>query len=80
MKSKFSKLVSNFIERCIDEIKDKDNKDKINQVVVEPIITEINNKLFPYLLISLVLYVIILLLIIGILIAIICKKNAVEDK
>nr|QFG73575.1 MAG: hypothetical protein [Megaviridae environmental sample] len=74
--TKFSDLAQNFIGRCIDEIQQTNNKDKINKLVIEPIIHEINLKLYPYLLTTLLLYAIILVLILGILVLIVYKSRA----
>ena len=73
--STLSRLTNDFLNRCLKEFDNKNNKDKVQRVIIDPIIDEINNKLFPYLIVTFVLYILILIPLIIILIVILAKKS-----
>jgi hypothetical protein len=69
------KLTSDLINRIVKHINTDDNKDKISKGIIEPLIGNINDKLYPYIVTIFLMYILILILIICILIILISKKN-----
>ena len=69
------KLTKDFIEKFVSEIKKDDNKKRIKEEVLHPILKEFSQKIYPYLNILFVMYSLNLVLIIVILFLILIKKN-----
>jgi hypothetical protein len=71
------KLVKDFIQKTIIEIKKKENKDVIETEILNPIFTSFTEKIYPYVSLLFIMYCLNLVLIIVILILIILynKKN-----
>lgn len=69
------KLTKDFIEKMVFEVKKEDNKKKIKDEILDPILNEFSEKIYPYINILFFMYSINLLLIIVILILIILRKK-----
>jgi len=71
------KLVKDFIQKTIIEIKKKENKDVIETEILNPIFSSFTEKIYPYVSLLFIMYCLNLVLIIVILILIILynKKN-----
>jgi len=69
------KLTKDFIEKFVSEIKKEDNKKKLKEDIVYPILNEFSDKIYPYISILFVMYSLNLVLIIVILFLILIKKN-----
>ena len=71
------KLVKDFIQKIIIEIKKKENKDIIEKDILNPIFSSFTEKIYPYVSLLFIMYCLNLVLIIVILILIILynKKN-----
>ena len=69
------KLTKDLIEKFVAEIKKDDNKQKIKEELLHPILTEFSQKIYPYINILFVMYSLNLVLIIIILFLILIKKN-----
>ena len=69
------KLTKDFIEKFVCEIKKDDNKKKLKEDIVYPILSEFSDKIYPYISILFVMYSLNLVLIIVILFLILIKKN-----
>lgn len=65
------KMIKDFIEKMIFEIKKEENQTKIEDELLNPLFTKYSNKLYPYLNILMYLYCLNLFLIILIIILII---------
>ena len=50
------KLTSDILYKCIQELKKDENKIKINENIVEPVITNLTDRLYPYLIILFIMY------------------------
>ena len=68
-----SKLVQSLIGKCIIEFKKKENLDKIHADVIDPIIYHSLKKLYPYIILSSVIFVLTFVLVIATLLIIIMK-------
>ena len=62
-------MTDNLINGFVDEIKKKKNRDKIMKNVVEPILSDINNRYFPHMMTLTVLLALIIILLTLLLIA-----------
>lgn len=69
------KITKDFIEKMVIEVKKEDNKKKIKDEILEPILNEFTEKIYPYINVLFFMYSINLLLIIVILFLIILKRN-----
>jgi hypothetical protein len=71
------KLIKDFIDKSIIELKKKENKERIETEILNPIITSFSEKIYPYVSLLFLMYCLNLVLIIIILILIIIynKKN-----
>ena len=69
------KITKDFIEKMVVEVKKEDNKKKIKDEILEPILNEFTEKIYPYINVLFFMYSINLLLIIVILFLIILKRN-----
>ena len=69
------KLTSDILNKCINELKKEDNKTKINEHIVEPVISNLTERLYPYLIILFIMYILVIILVISILIIILFDKK-----
>jgi hypothetical protein len=65
------KITKNFINRIILEIKKPDNKKKLEENIINPIFSNLTDKIYPYVSLLFIMYSLSLILIIIILILII---------
>ena len=65
------KLTKDLISKCIIEFKKKENKDRINHNIIDPLIRTISCRIYPYVTLLFIMYSIILILVILILILVI---------
>tara|TARA_Y100000389_G_C17363714_1_gene465115 strand:+ start:771 stop:992 length:222 start_codon:yes stop_codon:yes gene_type:complete len=70
-----STFVKKTLQKIIEEFNDEDNKKKIYDDVVTPIIEKFTEKIYPYVTLLFVMYSINLILIIAILLIIIMTRN-----
>jgi len=68
-------LTQDFIKKIIEECKKEENKTKIENQIIQPIINSISYKIQPYILISFTLYMFIVALIASILIFIVINRK-----
>ena len=71
------KLTSDILYKCIQELKKDENKIKINENIVEPVITNLTDRLYPYLIILFIMYILVIILVISILIIILLNKKRI---
>ena len=71
MKNNF---VNEIIDICISEISKEETKKKINTYIIEPSFTYIFDRLYPYIILTSIIFVLILLM--GIIIVIILVRNS----
>ena len=69
------KLTKDFLKRIVKEINEEENKIMINQNIVAPIWKNITEKVFPYISLLFILYLINFIIIIIILIIILNKNK-----
>jgi len=65
------KIIKDFLDKFLLEIKKKENQEKIEIELINPLLTHYTNKFYPYITLLMILYCINLLLIVIILILII---------
>ena len=70
-----SKLSKEVLNKCIIELQKDENKKNINIHIIDPLIKNITNRLYPYLITIFIMYILILILAITILIFLIMKKK-----
>lgn len=70
-----STFVKKTLQKIIEEFNDEDNKKKIYDDLVTPIIEKFTEKIYPYVTLLFVMYSINLILIIAILLIIIMTRN-----
>ena len=70
-----STFVKKTLQKIIEEFNDEDNKKKIYDDVVTPIIEKFTEKIYPYVTLLFIMYSINLILIIAILLIIIMTRN-----
>jgi hypothetical protein len=75
MSEKLKTICSDLINKCINEIKDENNMDKIKKDVLDPCVQYILKKIYPYILITCIIFVLIFLMTITILIILIFNKK-----
>lgn len=68
-------LTKEVLRKCLDEIKKEENKKKIDEYLVNPLITNISNRLYPYVLGLFTMYILTLVLVIVILTILIINKD-----
>jgi len=66
-------ISKNILNKIINEISIQENKDKINNEIIKPILTTFSEKIYPYVSLLFILYCVNLIIIITILILIITK-------
>jgi hypothetical protein len=69
------KITTDILYKCINELKKEENQNKIDTHIVQPIISNLSSKLYPYMVILFIMYILILILIISILIVIILNRQ-----
>jgi len=69
------KLTADILCKCIQELKKEENKVKINENIVEPVISNLTSRLYPYLVILFIMYILIIIIVISILIIIILNRK-----
>jgi len=74
MSSFKSNFASEIIDICITELSKDDNKKKINTYLIEPSFTYIFDRLYPYIILTSIIFVLILLM--AIIIIIILVRNS----
>lgn len=65
------KLAKDFINKFIIEINKVENRNRIESEIINPLICNFSNKIFPYITLLIIMYILNLILIIAILILII---------
>lgn len=65
----FGPLIENIIDRITSEIKKKKIRDKITKNLIDPILDDINNRYYPYMLMLTTLLIIIIVLLLMILLS-----------
>jgi hypothetical protein len=75
MSSKLKKICSEIVENCVKEFKDENNFNKIKKKMLDPCVSYILNKTYPYILATCIIFVIIFLMIVAILIILIFNKK-----
>jgi hypothetical protein len=68
------KLIKDFVKKTAVEIKKQENKDLIENEIVEPVLKKFTDRIYPYVSLLFIMYSINLVLIIIILVLIIIKK------
>lgn len=69
------KFTNEIISKCINSLSEKENKQKINKYIIEPLISNISIKLHPYLITIFIMYILILILIISIMFILVLKQK-----
>uniref|UniRef100_A0A6C0EGL1 Variable surface protein n=1 Tax=viral metagenome TaxID=1070528 RepID=A0A6C0EGL1_9ZZZZ len=75
MSAKLKIICSEIIEKCVEEFKDDHNFNKIKKEMLDPCVNYILNKIYPYVLASCVIFVLIFLMIVTILVILIFNKK-----
>jgi hypothetical protein len=75
MSSKLKNICSEIVDKCVDEFKDDKNMNKIKKDILDPCVSYILNKTYPYVLATCILFVLIFLMIVTILIILIFNKK-----
>ena len=70
----FREIIIDLIDKVIIEIKTDDNMDKIRQNILKPLINYIIQQIYPYLIISVIIFVLTLVLA-SIILILLLKKN-----
>ena len=69
------KITRDFIDKMVVEVKKEDNKKKIKEEILNPILSEFSEKIYPYINILFFMYSINLILIIVILVLILLRRK-----
>ena len=69
------KITGDLLNKCINELQKQENREKINLNLIDPIISNIGDKIHPYMVTIFCMYILILILVILILIILILNKN-----
>ena len=67
------KITYELIQKCINEINNEENMDQIKTYILNPLITYVLDKIYPYLVISVIIFLLTLLIAIAILVLVIKK-------
>lgn len=70
-----NKITNDLLNKCISEFNKDENRKKINIDIIEPIINDISNRLYPYMIIIFIMYILIIVLIITILFILIIRRK-----
>jgi hypothetical protein len=73
MSNNINKYINEIIDICISEVSKDETKKKINTYIIEPSFTYIFDRLYPYILLTSIIFVLILLM--AIIIIIILVRN-----
>jgi len=65
------KITDNIFKKIMNVANQKDNKEKLYEYIVDPLILNISSKLYPYFILLFIMYILLIGLIISILILII---------
>ena len=68
-----SKIVQNLVNKCILEFKKKENLDRIHEDVIDPIIYHSLKRLYPYIILSSVIFVLTFVVVIATLLIIVLR-------
>ena len=68
------KITRNIIDKIICQLNKKDNQDKINEEILNPIFQKFSNRMYPYVSLLFMMYILNLVLVIIILTLIYLKK------
>lgn len=71
-------LTDILLNQCIIEFNKKETRDKINRFILDPIINDINKKIYPYFMTFTLIIMCILILILIIFFSLIIKKKNLE--
>ena len=69
------KLTQDFLNKVVIELKKEENKNKINQEILKPIIEKFSNMVYPYVTLLFIMYTLNIIIIVIILIIILNKKK-----
>lgn len=69
------KITIDLLNKCITELKRDENKQRINNYIIRPLIHTISSRLYPYVILLFIMYILILALVIAILIMLIISKR-----
>ena len=69
------KITKDFIEKMVVEVKKDDNRKKIKEELLNPILSEFSDRIYPYINVLFFMYSINLILIIVILVLILLKRK-----
>ena len=75
MSAKLKVICSEIIEKCVTEFKEDNNFNKIKKDILDPCVSYILNKTYPYVLATCILFVIIFLMVVTILVILIFNKK-----
>ena len=67
------KITFELIQKCINEINNEENMDQIKTYILNPLIIYVLDKIYPYLVISVIIFLLTLLIAIAILVLVIKK-------
>ena len=70
-----NKITNDILNKCIIEFNKDENRKKINIEIIEPIINDISNRLYPYMIIIFIMYILIIILIITVLFILIIRRK-----
>ena len=69
------KITNDLLNKFIIEFNKDENRKKINVEIIDPIINDISNRLYPYMIIIFIMYILIIVLIITILFILIIRRK-----
>jgi hypothetical protein len=75
MSLKLKSICVDIIDKCVDEIKEENNMNKIKSELLDPCVNYILKKIYPYILATCITFVLIFLMISAILIILIFNKK-----
>jgi len=75
MSAKLKNICSEIVEKCVEEFKDEQNFNKIKKEMLDPCVNYILNKIYPYVLATCIIFVLIFLMIVTILVILIFNKK-----
>ena len=78
MTSKLRIICLEIIDKCICEIKEEHNMNKIKQNILDPCVSYMLNKLYPYILATCIIFVLIFLMSSAILVILIFNKKNIK--
>ena len=75
MSQKIKQICCEIIEKCVSEFKEDNNLDKVKKNVLDPCVGYIIKKIYPYILVTCIVFVIMFLMFAAILVILIFNKN-----